>query len=52
MSVAAFAARRTPLQRLALLVLLIVLADVSVPDGCDCGPDAYQRAAATIGVHR
>lgn len=49
--IAAFTRRRTPLQRLTLLMLIVVLADFSIPDGCDCGPDAYRTAApTTIGV--
>jgi hypothetical protein len=45
--IAAFARRRTPMQRLALLVLVVVLADFSIPDGCDCDA-ARTRTAATI----
>lgn len=43
--IAAFARRRTPAQRIALLVLVVMLADFSIPAGCDCG-DFRQRASA------
>lgn len=44
--IAAFARRRTPAQRIALLVLLVVLADFGIPDGCDCDAIRTNTAAA------
>jgi hypothetical protein len=50
-AIATFVRRRTLGQRIALLLLVVVLADFSAPDGCDCGPNDLTRAVS-IGVHR
>lgn len=44
--IAAFVRRRTPPQRIMLLALVIVLADFSIPDGCDCGAARTRTTAA------
>jgi hypothetical protein len=37
-------------QRVAVVVAIVVLADFSIPDGCDCGPDVVQSASVqTVG---
>ena len=52
MPLAAFARRRTPAQRLLLLVLVVVLADFSIPDGCDCDPnDLTQTRAGAVTIN-
>jgi hypothetical protein len=42
--------RMSPVQRLVMLVLVVVLADFSIPDGCDCGPNDITRTAA-VSLH-
>jgi hypothetical protein len=49
--IATFVQRRTLGQRVALLLLVIVLGDFSAPDGCDCGPNDL-TTSISIGVHR
>ena len=45
--IATAARRLTPLQRIAVLLMLIILADFSIPDGCDCGPSEFRTTATT-----
>lgn len=47
MSLASAFRRMTPAQRFIAVLVLVLLADFSIPDGCDCGDITSRNTAAT-----